>query len=620
MESATMGQVGLLTVAMGLLIIIIRCLVTDKLQGAKKVPYPESCHHSNQSDKRNIIKRMEVTGKNCVIFYGSQTGTAEDYAYRLAKEGKSRFGLDTTVADLADYDYDNFHVFPTDKRIGEVGEGDDGKGTIEDEFITWKETMWTALADTIGLQGHEITYDSLIRISPIDYLTRDSEEVFLGEQSITHLDDIKEPFDPKNPYLAPILESRELFNRAAQGRSWAHMEIDISGSGLSYQTGDHIAIWPSNPDEEVNRFLEIFDLAGKRHQVVSVEALDSISKVSVPSPTTFDAIARCYLEICAPVSRQLLATLAGFSPNETARVETVKLASDKDYFRKVVSGPYLNIARALTIVSRGQKWANIPFSVMVEGLNRLQPRYYSISSSFIAQPLQVSITAVVETKAVRGREDPFRGVASNYLLALMKYQSKGLDSMPSELPLKYEIGGPRNKYNGTHLLVHLRSSNFKLPLDQSKPIILVGPGSGVAPFRAFVQERAYMATKGEDVGEAVLFFGCRKRDEDFLYEKEWEQYKTAMGGKFKIVLAFSRESSNKVYVQHRLKEYGEYVNELMEKKKANIYVCGEAANMAREVKATLVQIIATQRGVGALKAEEILNVMRSGNQYQEDIW
>lgn len=300
------------------------------------------------------------------------------------------------------------------------------------------------------------------------------------------------------------------------------MEIDISGSGLSYQTGDHIAIWPSNPDEEVNRFLEIFGLAGKRHQVVSVEGLDSISKVPVPSPTTFDAIARYYLEICAPVSRQFLATLAGFSPNETARVEMVKLASDKDYFRKVVSGPYLNIARALTIVSRGQKWANIPFSVIIEGLNRLQPRYYSISSSFIAQPLQVSITAVVETKAVSGRKDPFRGVASNYLLALVKYQSKGLDSMPSEWPLKYEIGGPRNKYNGTHLLVRLRSSNFKLPLDQFKPIILVGPGTGVAPFRAFVQERAYMATKGEDVGETVLFFGCRKRDEDFLYEKEWE--------------------------------------------------------------------------------------------------
>lgn len=92
-----------------------------------------------------------------------------------------------------------------------------------------------------------------------------------------------------------------------------------------------------------------------------------------------------------------------------------------------------------------------------------------------------------------------------------------------------------------------------------------------------------------------------------------------MGDKFKIVLAFSRESSNKVYVQHRLKEYGEYVNELMEKKQANVYVCGEAANMAREVKATLVQIIATQRAVGALKAEEILNVMRSGSQYQVSI-
>lgn len=89
-----------------------------------------------------------------------------------------------------------------------------------------------------------------------------------------------------------------------------------------------------------------------------------------------------------------------------------------------------------------------------------------------------------------------------------------------------------------------------------------------------------------------------------------------MGDKFKIILAFSRESSSKVYVQHRLKEHGESINELMEKKQAHVYVCGEAANMAREVKATLVQIIATQRGVRPSKAEEILNVMRSANQYQ----
>ncbi|KAH6986579.1 FAD binding domain-containing protein [Ilyonectria destructans] len=694
MESAAMDEVALLsTLAMGVLLIVIGYFITDKIQGAKKDPYPSFYHDSVQRDTRNIIKHMEVTGKNCAIFYGSQTGTAEDYAYRLAKEGKSRFGLETIVADLADYDYDNLEAFPATKvaifvlatygdgeptdnardfyelisseasfpsqslplsnlryaafglgnstyehyndmirnidsvlqyhgaqRIGNVGEGDDGKGTIEDEFIAWKEPMWAVLAKKMGLEGHEATFDLLFRVSPIDYLTRDSEEVYLGERNEIRLDGIKGPFNAKNPYLAPVVESWELFNRPIQGRRCVHMEINIRGSDLSYQTGDHIAIWPSNPDEEVNQFLEIFDLTGRRHQIVSVEALDSTSKVPVPSPTTYDAIARYYLEICAPVSRQFLATLARFSPDETARTAMVKLASDKDYFRKSVSSPHLNIVRALASVSQGQKWTSIPFPVIIEGLNRLQPRYYSISSSSIVQPLQVSITAVVETKAVTGREDPFRGVASNYLLALMKEQSKGLDSMPNELPLKYEIGGPRNQYNGTHLLAHLRRSDFKLPLDQSKPIILVGPGTGVAPFRAFVQERAYMARKGEDVGETVLFFGCRKRDEDFLYEKEWEQYKTAMGDKFKIVLAFSREGLNKVYVQHRLKEHGEYVNELMEKKQANVYVCGEAANMAREVKATLIQIIATQRGVGSSKAERILNIMRLANQYQEDVW
>lgn len=665
-----------------------------KFWGITKDPYANSFANGNAlkaGKTRNILEKMEESGKNCVIFYGSQTGTAEDYASRLAKEGKSRFGLETMVADLEDYDYDNLDTIPSDKivmfvlatygegeptdnavdfyefitgedvsfsesndpplsnlnyvafglgnntyehynsmvrnvnkaleklgghRIGEAGEGDDGAGTMEEDFLAWKDPMWAALAEKMGLEEREAVYEPIFSIIDREGLNKDSHEVYVGEPNKMHLEGTaKGPFNAHNPYIAPIAESKELFS--VKDRNCLHMEVDISGSNLSYQTGDHIAIWPTNPGEEVDRFLDLLDLSGKRHNVVSVKALEPTAKVPFPTPTTYDAIVRYHMEICAPVSRQFLATLAAFAPDEEVKAEMTKLGGDKDYFHEKISVHHLNIARVLYIVGKGKKWVNIPFSALIEGVTKLQPRYYSISSSSLVQPKKISITAVVETQALPGRGDPFRGVATNYLLALKQKQNG--DPNPEPFGLSYEITGPRNKYDGIHVPVHVRHSNFKLPSDPSKPIIMIGPGTGVAPFRGFVQERAKQAADGENIGFTLLFFGCRKKKEDFIYADEWEEYKKAMGDKFEMVTAFSRDGPKKVYVQHLLKARGKEINELLEKK-AYFYVCGDAANMAREVNTVLAQILSEQRDISEAKAEEIVKNMRAANQYQEDVW
>ncbi|KAJ1333709.1 NADPH-ferrihemoprotein reductase [Microdochium nivale] len=665
-----------------------------KVWGVTKDPYATSFGNANglkAGKTRNIIEKMEESGKNCIIFYGSQTGTAEDYASRLAKEGKSRFGLETMVADLEDYDFENIDTIPEDKivffilatygegeptdnavdfyefitgedvafsesrdvaldnltyvafglgnntyehynsmvrnvdkaltkagaqRIGEAGEGDDGAGTMEEDFLAWKEPMWAALAEKMGLEEREAVYEPMFGITERENLTKESPEVYLGEPNKMHLEgSAKGPFNSQNPYIAPISESKELFT--VKDRNCLHLEIDISGSNLSYQTGDHIAIWPTNPGQEVDELLQLVGLGSKRDSVVSVKALEPTAKVPFPTPTTYDAIVRYHLEICAPVSRQLLGTLAAFAPDEETKAEMTKLGGDKNYFQDKISKHCYTIARALSVVSGGKKWENIPFSAIIEGLNKLQPRYYSISSSSLVQPKKISVTAVVENVMIPGREDPFKGVATNYLYALKQKQNG--EPNPEAYGLTYEIMGPRNKYDGAHVPVHVRHSNFKLPSDPTRPIILIGPGTGVAPMRAFVQERAKQVENGETVGTTVLFFGCRKRDEDFLYESEWDEYKKTMGDSFDMINAFSREGSKKVYVQHRLKEQAERINELL-LQKANIYVCGDAANMAREVNSVLVQIIAEQRGVPETKAEEIVKAMRASNQYQEDVW
>ncbi|KAI8963889.1 NADPH-cytochrome P450 reductase [Daldinia sp. FL1419] len=661
-----------------------------KYWGVTKDPYANAFANGNgvkAGKTRNIVEKMEESGKNCVIFYGSQTGTAEDYASRLAKEGKSRFGLETMVADLEDYDFDNLDEIPTDKivmfvlatygegeptdnavdfyefitgddvsfsqssdpplgnlnyvafglgnntyehynsmvrnvnkalqklganRIGEAGEGDDGAGTMEEDFLAWKDPMWAALAEKMRLEEREAVYEPIFGIVEREGLTKDSHEVYLGEPNKMHLEGTaKGPFNAHNPYIAPIAESKELFS--VKDRNCLHLEVDISGSNLSYQTGDHIAVWPTNAGQEVDQFLNILDLEDKKDTVISVKALEPTAKVPFPTPTTYDAIIRYHLEICAPVSRQFLGTLAAFAPDDATKAEMARLGSDKDYFQDKISKNHYNIARTLSVVSNGQKWANVPFSAFIEGLTKLQPRYYSISSSSLVQPKKISITAVVENQLIPGRADPFKGVATNYLLALKQKQNG--DPNPEAFGLTYELNGPRNKYDGIHVPVHVRHSNFKLPSDPSKPIILIGPGTGVAPFRGFVQERAKQAESGENVGRTLLFFGCRKRNEDFMYESEWEDYKTALGDNFEMITAFSREGPKKVYVQHRLKERAQEVNELLEKK-AYIYVCGDAANMAREVNTVLAQIISEQRGVPEAKAEEIVKNMRATNQYQ----
>jgi NADPH-ferrihemoprotein reductase len=661
-------------------------------------PYGSALANGNGAAKagksRNIVEKLEESDKNCVVFYGSQTGTAEDYASRLAKEGHSRFGLNTMVADLEDYDFDNLDKFPEDKlavfvlatygegeptdnavefyefigsedisfsdgasaedkplsnlyyvafglgnntyehynsmvrnvdkyltrlgahRLGAAGEGDDGAGTMEEDFLAWKEPMWAAVAEKMGLEEREAVYEAVFQITERPDMDPGEDKVYLGEPNKNHLEGSqKGPYNANNPFIAPIAESKELFT--VKDRNCLHMEIDISGSNLSYTTGDHIAIWPTNAGKEVDRFLTMIGLGSKRHTVIEVKGLDPTAKVPFPSPTTYDAVIRYHLEICAPVSRQFVSSLAQFAPNDEVKSEMAKLGSDKDYFHEKVIDRNLNLAQLLQILSNGEPWAKVPFSLVIEGLVKIQPRYYSISSSSHVQKNKISITAVVESLHKPNSPHVLKGVTTNYLLALKQKQHGDPD--PDPHGLNYALTGPRNKYDGIHVPVHVRHSNFKLPSDPTKPIIMVGPGTGVAPFRAFVQERAALAKAGQPVGKTVLFFGCRRKDEDFIYQDEWKQYQEILGDNFVFHVAFSRDGPKKVYVQHKMEEWAEEIDKLLQQK-AYFYVCGDAANMAREVNILLGKIISQQRGIPESKAEEIVKAMRASNQYQEDVW
>ena len=597
-----MAQVDTLDIVVLALLLVgsIAYFTKGTYWGVPKDPYASSAMNGSAAKKgsRNILEKMDESGKNCVIFYGSQTGTAEDYASRLAKEGSSRFGLKTMTADLEDYDYENLDQFPDDKivffvmatygegeptdnavefwefmnaepptfsgeggdgddekplgklkyvafglgnntyehynsmvrnldkilsklgaqKIGTAGEGDDGAGTMEEDFLGWKEPMWTALAEKMGLEEREAVYEPVFGVEERDELSPEDDTVYLGEPNKNHLEGAqKGPYNAHNPHIAPLAESRELFT--VKDRNCLHVEIDVSGSNVQYTTGDHVAIWPTNAGMEVDRFIKTFGLEEKRHKVISMKALDPTSKVPFPTPTTYDAAIRYHMEICAPVSRQFISTLAAFAPNDEAKKEMSRLGSDPDYFKEKIASQYMNISQACNSVT-SEPWPAVPFSCLVEGLNKLQPRYYSISSSSVVQPKKISVTAAVESIRIPGAGHIVKGVTTNYLLALKQKQNGDPD--PSPHGMTYQITGPRNKYDGIHVPVHVRHSNFKLPSDPSKPIIMVGPGTGVAPFRGFCQERAELAKKGENVGKTILFYGCRRKNEDWLYKDEWD--------------------------------------------------------------------------------------------------
>lgn len=234
---------------------------------------------------------------------------------------------------------------------------------------------------------------------------------------------------------------------------------------------------------------------------------------------------------------------------------------------------------------------NMPVDHLLELLPFLQPRYYSISSSFTAYPKSVHITAaVVAYNAPSGFQ--VEGVATSFM--------SRLDLVNKKIP------------------IYIRSSQFRLPTNAKLPVIMIGPGTGLAPFRGFIQERVAQKTGGKEVGEMVLFFGCQKQQQHFMYREELENY-VNQGVLTRLFTAFSRDQTDKIYVQHRLLEQKQLVWELLEKG-AYVYICGDAKHMARDVNGTLQTIIQAMGGKTEKQAEDFVKMLGQKRRLQQDVW
>uniref|UniRef100_A0A671MBQ3 NADPH--hemoprotein reductase n=1 Tax=Sinocyclocheilus anshuiensis TaxID=1608454 RepID=A0A671MBQ3_9TELE len=573
----------------------------------KAEPIPEFKKLEPQTTREtSFIGKMKKTGKNIVVFYGSQTGTAEEFANRLAKDAH-RYGMKGMAADPEEYDMSEL------SRLTEVensiaifcmatyGEGDPTDNA--QDFYDWLQegdADFSGVKYTVFALGNK-TYEHYNSMGK--YVDKRLAE--LGARRIFDLgmgdDDGKAyhhkpvgPFDSKNPFLAAVTVNRKL-NKAGD-RHLMHLELDITGSKIRYESGDHVAVYPINDSVIVNR---IGDLLGvDLDTVISLNNLDEESnkKHPFPCPSTYRTALTHYLDITNPPRTNVLYELAQYATEPKDQENMRKMASSSPEGKALYQSWVLDSCRNILAILEDFPSLRPPIDHLCELLPRLQARYYSIASSSKVHANSIHICAVVvEYETKTGRVN--KGVATNWLK----------NKMPTD-----------NGHKAT-VPMYIRKSQFRLPFKSTNPVIMVGPGTGIAPFMGFVQERGWLKEQGKDVGDTVLYYGCRYKKEDFLYQEELEEFEKT-GVLTALNVAFSRDQAEKVYVQHLLKKNKEAVWRLVHSDNAHIYICGDARNMARDVQNAFYEIAEELGGLSRSQAVDYVKKLMTKGRYSQDVW
>ena len=639
-------------------------LYTRKTSSGK---HGKSAHASSSEDT--------TTKKRVSVLYGTQTGTAERFAKQLAVEINAKFGAAKAEAvDIEFYDTPaqlpeetlalfcvatygdgeptdsmtsfcewleasvgasdkdgsqplkelNFGVFAlgnrqyehfcacgkqVDRQLAALGasrivargDGDDDQN-IEDDFAAWKLLLWKALAAESGLGASDGDDAGTVVAAPV---AEECKVRFLAKGA--------RPVDPwaglapagrrataQQPVKATVAVRREL-HTGESDRSCIHAELDISGAlgkALAYETGDHVGIFASNPPWLVEEALRRLRWDGDA--VVKVEPAPSVAAAGggkreayYGKPVAVRTLLSDFCDLQSPPRKDALAALAATAtdPMHRFRLERLSRPDGKADYAKYVQDPQRSLVEVLEDFPSCEPSLACFLSRIAP---RLLPRYYSISSSPLAHPNRIHITcAVVQGVSPTGREH--LGVASTWLARAVPGKSV--------------------------VAAFVRTSTFRLPKQVGAPLIMVGPGTGFAPFRGFLQEmesKAAGAAGFETYGESRLFFGCRDRNKDYIYREELEAWRDS-GVLHHLDVAFSREQKHKVYVQDKMRTQGAALWSLIEDG-AHIYVCGDAKMMAKDVNKVLHDLIQVHGKRTKEEAEAILIGMVKQGRYLRDVW
>mmetsp|Transcript_42372 Transcript_42372/g.70567 ORF Transcript_42372/g.70567 Transcript_42372/m.70567 type:complete len:655 (-) Transcript_42372:473-2437(-) len=388
------------------------------------------------------------------------------------------------------------------------------------------------------------------------------------------------------PYFAPVAVKRSLTIVTSPGdQECIHVELDLTDSGISYVPGDALAVLPSNNPSHVQAILDLNDWSPDT--MINAPSWHYGEKGA--QITLKEALLKCYdlkqvrPELLKVVSEEL--TKVGHPDAE--RVQS--LLADGMSRSNIPLHSYLENREVVDVLSDFPA-AKIPLSSLFPVLRQLLPRYYSISSSPLVDSNRVSITVAIVRYETLGKQR--QGVTTTFLADRVQVG----DSIPIFINSNTE---------------------FRLPASPSTPILMIGPGTGLAPFRAFVQHRAL--TQETAIPESnVLFFGCRYSARDFLYKDELQAY--VGDSRLTLHTAFSRDQANKIYVQHRLLESAASIWQLIQAG-GHVYICGDAKYMARDVHAALLEIATTHGSLATLNdAKAFFESLEKEHRYQKDVW
>ncbi|MGG4491148.1 assimilatory sulfite reductase (NADPH) flavoprotein subunit [Metabacillus idriensis] len=556
-----------------------------------------------QSSELTVQSSEAAVSKEVTILYGSQTGNAQALAENAGKT-LSEHGLQVTISSMNDFKPNQL------KKVKNllIVVSTHGEGTPPDNALSFHEFLHGRRAPklddlsfsvlALGDSSYEFfcqtgkDFDQKLeelggtRIHPrsdcdLDYDDQAAEwlQGVLGslkiEQGGSQQTSVQAAaaqvtesvYSRTNPFQAEVLENINLNGRGSN-KETHHLELSLEGSGLSFEPGDSLGVYPENDPALVDMLIQQMNWDADQQIAVNKNGdLLPLKKALIS-----------YYEITV-LTKPLLEQAAKLSSNE--KLQELTLPEQKEKLKTYIEGRDL-----LDLVSDFGPW-NVSAEEFVSILRKMPARLYSIASSLSANPDEVHLTIGAVRYETHGRNRS--GVCS--ILCAERLQPG--DTLPVYIQ---------------------RNQNFKLPQNPETPIIMVGPGTGIAPFRSFIQEREETGAEGK----TWLFFGDQHFVTDFLYQTEWQKW-LENEELTKMDVAFSRDTNEKVYVQHRMLEQSKELYKWIQEG-AVVYICGDEKNMAHDVHNTLLVIIEKEGGMSREKAEEYLAEMQQQKRYQRDVY